>query len=506
VGFRVPEDIANRALQHVGAPLITSLTAQDRGAIQINQCYTGLRKAELRRNVWTFACRKAVLYPINTGVTSLPIGSATDTPNPGTLTGYLPTLQLIPETWSAGKAYEAGSIVQLDGVWWVSSTTLDVGMQPGLDASTGWDVYFGSDCVQPYDPTKTYYVGDLVYQNNAGVLTVFVSLENGNANNPTTPTPWTAGIVYSPGEVVQDAAGFFWQSQTQFNLNQQPGIYGHWSGTPTYVLGALVIGSDQILYSSLIASNHNVNPANGANPASWAKQGAPGSWPMWNPTTTYGLNGTAVGSDGIVYQSLQAGNTGNQPVGSTYNPLTPTTNWWMSLGYEAPWASNFNSSTANASWLGLSATLGNLNITYPIGTGPTIQTTSKNIFKLPKGYLRTAPQDPKRGSVSPLGAPTGMMYNDWEYDGQFIISQTPFPIVFRFVADVTQVGTMDDMFCEALGARIGMEVCEAVTQSNSKIATAAGMYKQFVNEARTVNGIEQGPTEPPLDDYISCRL
>ena len=508
MGFQTPEDIANRALQHVGAPLIAagSLGAgTDRGAIQINQCYTGLRKAELRRNVWTFACRKTVLYPINTQVTSLPVGTASDV---GTnLTGTLPTLKLIPETWSASAAYVAGAIVQYNNIWWTNSATVDDNLPPGADGSTGWDVYFGSDCVQPYDSTKGYYVGDVVYQNNGNNLTVFVSLENGNTNAPTTPSPWTAGIVYSFGDVVQDAAGFFWQSNIQFNQNQQPGVYGPWSGTPTYVLGALVIGTDNILYQSLVASNHSINPANGASPTNWLALGSPGSWPEWNALTTYAQNAIVMGvTDGMLYQSLQANNTGNQPVGSTYNPLTPSSNWWMSLGQAAPWVSNFNSSTANSAWLGTKATLDNLNITYPIGTGPSIQNTSKNIFKLPRGYLREAPQDPKRGNVSFLGAPTGQMPTDWEYDSGYIISQTPYPIVFRFVADVTQVSTFDEMFCEGLAARIGMEICEPLTQSNAKVATCAGFYKQFMNEARTVNGIEQGPTEPPMDDYLTCRI
>jgi hypothetical protein len=65
---------------------------------------------------------------------------------------------------------------------------------------------------------------------------------------------------------------------------------------------------------------------------------------------------------------------------------------------------------------------------------------------------------------------------------------------------------MDPMFCEGLGARIGLEICEPLTQSDSKLGTISQIYKTFMSDARNVNGIETGSVEPPLDDYITCRL
>jgi hypothetical protein len=55
---------------------------------------------------------------------------------------------------------------------------------------------------------------------------------------------------------------------------------------------------------------------------------------------------------------------------------------------------------------------------------------------------------------------------------------------------------MDPMFCEGLGARIGLEICEPLTQSDSKLSTISQIYKTFMGEARAINGIEQGPVEP----------
>ena len=509
--FTAPVDIANRALQHCGASRIAALTDNDKGAGEISQCYDGLRRAELRRNVWRFAIRRATLYPINTALTSLPYGAATPSPiAPADVATSLPTLLLVPSLWSATRVYAFGSIVQDSaGNIWVSTLTANVGNQPSIDANTAWDSYFGSMNVQPYDTTgdTAYNIGDLVYEDNGqGAINVFVSLESGNSGDPSTPTPYLATQAYDQGDVVVDAAGYFWQSTCDLNTGNQPGVYGFWSATPTYVLGALVIGSDNVLYQALTASNHNLNPAAGAHPSNWLKIGYPGSWPIWNTNTTYAAATIAAGTDGMLYQSLQASNTGNQPVGSTYNPNTPATNWWMGLRLQNPWTSAFATGTYAGSWLRLDAGVQTININYPIGAGPAIQTFTRNVFQLPNGFLRMAPEDPKAGSVSFMGAPTGLMYKDWNLEGNYLTSQQPFPIVLRFVADVTQVPKMDDMFCEGLGARIAAEVCETLTQSGNKLGTIASAYARFMGEARTINGIETGAVEPPEDDFITCRI
>lgn len=512
--FTKPEDIANRALQHCGASRIVTLQDNDKGAAEIAQCYDGLRRAELRRNLWSFSARRTVLYPINTPIVGSHAQGAdeyySNAPNIAGASFEGETLLLVPAPWLATKQYGFGHIVAHNGALWSNSASVNVGSEPGIDGSTNWDTYFGSMTVTKWeDPEKPsslnfsrgYFIGDLVYLGQQA----FVSLENGNVQPPLIPRTWSKWHHYSANHVVVDAQGWEWKSLLNNNRGNEPGVYGFWSSVPTYVIGALVIGTDKVLYQAILSTT-NVNPANGAAPTDWLALGFPGSWPLWSSNETYAKNAVAAGLDGMLYQSVQAGNTNQQPVGATYNPNTPAANWWVSLNIKVPWISNFGSSAANSAWLGLDASLDTINITYPVGTGPSIQTQNKNVFMLPNGYLRNAPQEPKAGSVSFLGAPTGRMYDDWEIDGNYLISQTPFPIIFRFGADVTQVDMMDDMFCEALGARVGLEVCETLTQSNAKINTITANYKAFIDQARTINGIEQGPTEPPEDDYITCRI
>ncbi len=498
--FATPEDIANRALQHCGAARIVTLQDDSKNASEIAQCYDGLRRSELQRNVWTFAVKRTVLYPVNTPMSGHVIGGNNATQ------GY-PTLLLVPEAWSALRTYKAGHIVAYNGQTWVNTITGNSGQQPGLDSSTGWDTYFGSMCAQPYDTTggTGYWIGDLVYRMNGNSVFVFVSLENSNSNDPLAATVWSALNTYDIGDIVQDAAGYFWQSTIPSNTGYQPGVYGAWKSSPTYTVGALVIGSDNVLYSALVGST-NVNPANGAAPVTWQALGFPGSWPMWNSTTTYAKNAMVCGDDGYLYLSLQNTNLGQQPVGSVYNPNAPAANWWQKTRFQAPWIPNFSAATSNAAWLGLDATTDKLNITYPLGTGPSIQTETKNVFMLPNGYLRKAPQEPSAGANSWLGAPTGLAATDWEFDGRYIVSRSASPIVFRFVADVTQVPKMHDMFCEGLAARIGLEVCETLTQSGAKLGAIGAEYKMAMGDARTINAIEQGPTEPEIDEYLAVRI
>jgi hypothetical protein len=147
-----------------------------------------------------------------------------------------------------------------------------------------------------------------------------------------------------------------------------------------------------------------------------------------------------------------------------------------------------------------------LNITYPIGCGPASDAATKNVFYLPANYLRKCPQDPKAGVFSWLGAPGNRQADDWTFEGNFLVTLDGGPIVFRFIADVQDVTAFDDMFCEALSARIALEVCEPLTQSTAKLQIIGKEYEKFMSDALLVGGIEAGIEEPPLDDLISCRI
>lgn len=430
--FQTPVDVANRALQHCGAQRIDpalGFAEISKRASETAFAYGKLREAELRRNVWTFACRRAALRAIDTG-----------------------TMLLAPAMWVQATIYFAGSIVsdQSNNLW-ISRIPNNLGNDP-LNSLT-WEPYFGPLTVSLYDSAASYFAGELVYTAPGdGTYRVYLSLQSGNADTPATATAYDATATYFKNQVV------------------------------TYL---------SVAYMSLIDLNTANTPT--AAPA------------LWNIATTYAMGNAVGGSDGVIYSSVGSGNVGHDPVSDAGIN-------WISTGALNPWSTVFIGGVGSDKWLQIGGAefpmgvaLATLNITYPLGAGPSSQGSTRNIFKLPSGFLRVAPQYEKQGATW-LGGPSGITYNDWTFEAGFLLSGDSGPILFRCVVNVTDVSRMDPMFCEGLAARIGLEVCEPLTQSTAKLGTIAKVYDEWMSQARTVNAIEQGYDEPPDDDYVTCRL
>ena len=362
------------------------------------------------------------------------------------------SMTLVPAVWSAIVPYAAGSIVD-DGFgnFWSTSIVSNLGNQPGSLADTTWEIWFGPRVVQPYSQfvddtseTNTYYAGEVVYTTDSqGHYFVFVSTQNSNGFVPTSPAIYDPTVSYMQGNVVS-FAGWDYISLFNWNLNNEPDL------TPQ----------------------------------------------PWQSTITYALAATVLGIDGKIYYSTISSNVGNNPTGGV---------GWATYGILGAWAPNFNASTISLGWTRLAATLAQLNVTYPLGCGPIEQTTTRNIYQLPNGFLRLAPQSPKSGSTSYLGAPSGYGYLDWEVQDGYIVTEGGEAIILRFVADVQQVSKFDPMFCEGLAARMGFETVERLTDAAVKRQVLSRIYQEFMSDARQVNGIEDGAVEPPIDDYISAR-
>lgn len=363
------------------------------------------------------------------------------------------TMLLNVALWSPTTTYFVGSIAsdQYSNLW-ISRIPSNLNNDPLL---TGyWEPYFGPLSVALYASTNTYQSGELVYTTTGnGLSRVYLSLQADNADNPATATAYAAATVYKKNQVV------------------------------TYL---------SVAYMSLLDLNAGNTPS--LAPAAWSS-GA-----------TYGAAATVTGSNGLIYSSVGGGNLGN-------DPTTDDGTNWTSTGVMSPWTTAFVGGAGSDKWLLIGGTefpngvaLTTLNITYPLGSGPATQSVTKNIFKLPAGFLREASQNPKAGVTQYLGAPTGIIYNDWVLENGFLLTNDTGPIAYRFVANVTDVSRMDPMFCEGLAARVALEVCEPLTQSTSKLGAIAKVYDQWMSDARTVNAIEQGTEQPPDDDYLTCRL
>lgn len=482
--FTVDIDIANRACQHMGVRQISPTLGFNEDSLQANElgeCYDKLRVAELRRALWRYSVRRAVLRPVSVN-----------------------TMLLKPPLWSSTTTYFPGAIVTLeDGTLWFSTTQGNIANPPA--GSAAWDGYFGAMTADPFDSDEGYQAGDVVFTVPAnGVPSVFLSLENGNSDDPATATEWSllssAGATqyYFKDQVVSHS-GTSYQSLIDLNTGNTPGLAAAiWAVATTYAAAAQVTGSNGVIYTSLAAGNVGHDPV--SSPTYWEASGL-SSPAAWAGGTTYGIGDQVVASDGIIYASATAANAGNDP-----SRGQSATNW-TNTGAYAPWTTTITNGTGGSmKWAKIDVALEKLTFAYPVGSGPVEQSETRNVFHLPAGYLRQAPQTPKAGGVSFLGGPSGASYSDWEYEGDYIITRDARAIMFRFGANIRSVTAMDPLFCEGLAARCGLECVERVTQSNAKYQKIAAAYQKFMGDARQVNAIELGPVEAPEDDFIACRI
>lgn len=254
------------------------------------------------------------------------------------------------------------------------------------------------------------------------------------------------------------------------------------------------------------------------------------SAPTYNPATTYGVN-ILVSYNNVLYTSTTSGNIGNQPnISPTkwtafFGPLTvsefdstaiPQTSYYAGeFVYDpnnanAVYMSSLNgnqNALTDPTWVAQAgATVSAPNIIYPLGAGPSQDIASRNIFVLPNGFLREAPQDPTAGNVSYLGYPGNLMQTDWTFENNYITTREAEVIAFRFAADIPDLNMWDPMFAEGLASRLSLELAEPLTQSTAKLQAIGQEYKQFMGDARMTNGIETGATAPPLDDFIAARI
>jgi hypothetical protein len=363
------------------------------------------------------------------------------------------TMLLTPAMWMPSTTYFVGQIVvDQQGTFWESFIPNNLNNDPLL--TTFWQPYCGPLGIPLWDATSStaYFAGELVYTAAGdGTNRVYRSLIDANSDNPATPTAW--------------------------------------SSTTTYFKNQVVTFSN-VAYMSLIDLNTNNEPD--LAPA------------LWSSGTTYTVGQKVGGSDGAIYQSVTSGNVGNDPTADSGAN-------WTNTGKLNPWTTSFVGGSGSVNWLQVGGaelpagvSLQTLNVLYPTGTGPSTQFITRNLFILPAGYLRKAPQNPKSG-IAFMGGPSGLVYDDWLIEGRYIISWDSGPISFRFVADLTDVTQMHTMFCEGVALRIGLEVCPALTQAEGKSKEIAGKYEKWMTAARMVDGIEDGYVDPPDDDFISCR-
>lgn len=182
--FKTPEDIANRALQYLGADhkITNLLTDGSKEQRQILRVFTQMRDAELRRNNWVFSMKRAIIRALDTT-----------------------SMEWTPPAWDNATTYRVGQVVSYDDGYgtrlWVNLKANSLNDIPGT--AKNWDNYFGTLVAPPYDSTLSYWAGDLVYVTPGdGTYKVYLSINSDNGNDPGTVETYDSTVQYNKGDIV----------------------------------------------------------------------------------------------------------------------------------------------------------------------------------------------------------------------------------------------------------------------------------------------------------------
>lgn len=94
---------------------------------------------------------------------------------------------------------------------------------------------------------------------------------------------------------------------------------------------------------------------------------------------------------------------------------------------------------------------------------------------------------------------------DWQIEGKKILTNDSAPLYVRYLYDVTDPNEMDSLFREAFSTRLAGELCEEITQSNTKKTDLKAEYREIVADAKKANAIEKVPEDGPEDTWITAR-
>jgi hypothetical protein len=129
-----------------------------------------------------------------------------------------------------------------------------------------------------------------------------------------------------------------------------------------------------------------------------------------------------------------------------------------------------------------------------------------NSYPLPPDFLDMAPPDQKYGVAwgGFISGPPNV--NDYQIEGQSIVSDQVSPIQIRYVSSAVTESMFDASFAEAFSSLLAVETCEELTQSNTKLAQIGKMFDEAMEIAKKRNAFESRPSMPPIDPWITQRF
>lgn len=95
---------------------------------------------------------------------------------------------------------------------------------------------------------------------------------------------------------------------------------------------------------------------------------------------------------------------------------------------------------------------------------------------------------------------------EYQVENGKILANIAAPLKIRYVYRCLDPNLWDPLFREALACKIASEICEDLTQSDSKRQLALKEYSIAVTDAVKANAIERPPQQQPDNQFIISRL
>lgn len=116
-----------------------------------------------------------------------------------------------------------------------------------------------------------------------------------------------------------------------------------------------------------------------------------------------------------------------------------------------------------------------------------------NSYAVPSDFIRLAPDYPE-----------DLRHKDWEIENGKIVTDETAPLYIRYVSKVTDPNVMTPLFRELLATKMAFELCEVITQSNTKKRELREDMRELLQEARRANAFLSIPAVPPDDEWLEA--
>lgn len=119
-------------------------------------------------------------------------------------------------------------------------------------------------------------------------------------------------------------------------------------------------------------------------------------------------------------------------------------------------------------------------------------------YAVPADCLRPMP-------LTQNGKLNGAQY-PFEYEGGYVLTDATAPLKFRYIKRETDPAIFDNLFIEALSARLAAKAAHLITGKASQQENALKIYTAAIAEARIIDGLEGTPEAVLDEDVLDARL